>query len=43
MAAQRAMTEQARAWHTKLAEDFAARCSDCTAAVATAATSALSA
>jgi hypothetical protein len=42
MAAQRAMTEQARAWHTKLAEDFAARCSDCTAAV-TAATSALSA
>lgn len=25
MAAQRAMTEQARAWHAKLAEDFAAR------------------
>jgi hypothetical protein len=25
MAAQRAMTEQARAWHAKLAEDFALR------------------
>jgi hypothetical protein len=25
MAAQRAMTEQARAWHAKLAEDFAQR------------------
>jgi len=25
MAAQRAVTEQARAWHAKLAEDFAAR------------------
>jgi hypothetical protein len=25
MAAQRAMTEQARAWHTKLAADFAER------------------
>ena len=25
MAAQRAVTEQARAWHSKLAEDFAAR------------------
>jgi hypothetical protein len=25
MAAQRAMTETARAWHSKLAEDFAAR------------------
>lgn len=25
MAAQRAMTETARAWHAKLAEDFAAR------------------
>jgi hypothetical protein len=25
MAAQRAMTEQARAWHAKLAEDFAER------------------
>jgi len=27
MAAQRAMTEQARAWHAKLAEDFAQRAS----------------
>jgi hypothetical protein len=27
MAAQRSMTEQARAWHSKLAEDFAARAS----------------
>lgn len=25
LAAQRAMTEQARAWHAKLAEDFAER------------------
>jgi len=25
MAAQRAMTEAARSWHSKLAEDFAAR------------------
>ena len=25
LAAQRAMTEQARAWHSKLAEDFAER------------------
>ena len=25
MAAQRAVTEQARVWHAKLAEDFAAR------------------
>ena len=25
MAAQRAMTEQARAWHAKLADDFAER------------------
>jgi hypothetical protein len=25
MAAQRAMTEQARVWHSKLAEDFAQR------------------
>ena len=29
MAAQRAVTEQARAWHTKLAEDFAARAGIC--------------
>ena len=28
MAAQRAMTETARAWHSKLAEDFAARVAD---------------
>jgi hypothetical protein len=31
MAAQRAMTETARAWHSKLAEDFAARTSAGTA------------
>jgi hypothetical protein len=35
MAAQRAVTETARAWHAKLAEDFASRCADCTS-VATA-------
>lgn len=29
-AAQRAMTEQARAWHAKLAEDFARRAEICT-------------
>lgn len=28
MAAQRAVTEVARTWHAKLAEDFAARASD---------------
>ncbi|HVI06524.1 MAG TPA: hypothetical protein VM711_10580 [Sphingomicrobium sp.] len=28
MAAQRAVTETARAWHSKLAEDFAARVTD---------------
>ena len=33
MAAQRAVTETARAWHAKLAEDFAARASINTAAV----------
>jgi hypothetical protein len=44
MAAQRAVTEQARAWHAKLAADFAARLTDCAAAPATACTqSALSA
>ena len=44
MAAQRAVTETARAWHAKLAEDFAARLTDCTSlASATAAGSALSA
>jgi hypothetical protein len=36
MAAQRAVTEQARAWHAKLAEDFAARLTECTAAPTTA-------
>ena len=30
MAAQRAVTEQARAWHSKLAHDFAERASNCT-------------
>jgi hypothetical protein len=35
MAAQRAMTEQARAWHAKLAEDFSARLADCTSIVTT--------
>jgi hypothetical protein len=33
MAAQRAMTEAARAWHAKLAEDFAARAMTATTAV----------
>ena len=32
MAARRAITEQARAWHAKLADDFAARASASTAA-----------
>jgi hypothetical protein len=32
MAAQRAMTETARAWHAKLAEDFAARATTATGA-----------
>ena len=32
MAAQRAMTETARTWHAKLAEDFASRATNCTAA-----------
>ena len=31
MAAQRAMTETARAWHSKLAQDFADRATACTA------------
>lgn len=31
MAAQRAVTEQARIWHAKLAADFAERASACTA------------
>jgi hypothetical protein len=34
IAAQRAITEQARAWHSKLAEDFAARASAATPAAA---------
>lgn len=29
MAAQRAMTDAAKAWHAKLAEDFAERASSC--------------
>ena len=33
MAAQRAMTETARVWHAKLAEDFAARAMAATAAI----------
>jgi hypothetical protein len=33
MAAQRAVTETARAWHAKLAEDFAARAMTTTSAV----------
>jgi hypothetical protein len=35
MAAQRAVTEAARTWHAKLAEDFASRASTCTAAACT--------
>jgi hypothetical protein len=35
MAAQRAVTETARAWHSKLAEDFAQRASACTAHIFT--------
>jgi hypothetical protein len=38
LAAQRAMTETARAWHAKLAEDFAIRASIGTAPCAEAAT-----
>jgi hypothetical protein len=37
MAAQRAMTETARAWHAKLAEDFATRASAAPVACASAA------
>ena len=37
MAAQRAMTDQAKAWHSKLAADFAERAAaDCTGIAATA-------
>jgi hypothetical protein len=35
MAAQRAVTEPARIWHAKLAEDFAARASEFTTAACT--------
>jgi hypothetical protein len=35
MAARRAVTETARAWHAKLAEDFAARAGACTTAAST--------
>jgi hypothetical protein len=35
MAAQRAVTETARAWHAKLAEDFAARAAMSTADICT--------
>jgi hypothetical protein len=38
MAAQRAVTEAARTWHAKLAEDFASRATNCTAAAAAACT-----
>jgi hypothetical protein len=37
MAAQRAVTENARAWHAKLAQDFADRASACTASICSAA------
>ena len=36
MAAQRAMTEQARAWHAKLAHEFAQRAADSLAIALTA-------
>jgi hypothetical protein len=36
LAAQRAISEQARAWHAKLAEDFARRAEVCTSATVTA-------
>ena len=38
MAAQRAVTETARAWHSKLAQDFAERACACTAVICTTAT-----
>jgi len=37
MAAQRAVTETARAWHSKLAEDFAQRASTTTVSICSAA------
>jgi hypothetical protein len=33
MAAQRAITEAAKVWHSKLAQDFAARADACTSAL----------
>ena len=36
MAAQRAVPETARAWHRKLAEDFAQRATACTASICSA-------
>lgn len=33
MAARRAMTEAARAWHSKLAEDFATRATESSSAI----------
>lgn len=35
MAAQRAVTETARAWHSKLAHEFAERASTCTSPICT--------
>ena len=43
MAAQRAITPQAREWHAKLAQDFARRAIECGAAVTAVATVAASA
>jgi len=37
MAAQRAVTETARAWHSKLAQDFAERAGTCPTAICNAA------
>ena len=34
IAARRAITDTARAWHAKLADDFAQRATACTAAIA---------
>lgn len=43
MAAQRAVTETARAWHAKLAEDFASRAATSTTAVCTSTQAAITA
>lgn len=43
MAAQRAITEAARVWHAKLAEDFSARASEYTTAACTSTSAAVSA